>query len=59
MISPVFEKFVIVAGGLLCLAGLVYLYTEFPTQALFYVGAAVAGTIVVGGLVRFFTRSPA
>jgi hypothetical protein len=59
MVSPVFEKFVIVIGGLLCLAGLAYLYREFPTQAMFYVGAAVVGAIVVGGLIRFFTRSPA
>jgi hypothetical protein len=58
MVSPVFEKFVIVAGGLLCLAGLAYLFMEFPTQAAFYVAAAVAGTIVVGGLVRYFTRTP-
>ena len=59
MISPVFEKFVIAAGGLLCLAGLAYLFGEFPTQALFYIGAAVVGTLVVGGLVRYFTRNPA
>jgi len=59
MISPVFEKVVILVGGLLCLAGLAYLYMEFPTQALFYIGALVVGTAVVGGLVSYFTRNPA
>jgi hypothetical protein len=59
MISPLFEKFVIFAGGALCLAGLAYLYMKFPAQALFYIGAAVAGTVVVGGLITYFTRSPA
>lgn len=59
MISPIFEKAVIIVGGLLCLAGLYYLFQHFPTQAMFYVAAAIVGTIVVGGLVFFFTRHPA
>ena len=59
MVSPLFEKFVIAVGGLLILAGLYFLYSHFPTQALIYVVAAVGGTIVVAGLVFFFTRNPA
>ena len=59
MVSPLFEKAVMVVGGLLVLAGLAYLYSHFPTQAVFYVIGAVGGTIVVGGLVFFFTRNPA
>lgn len=59
MVSPIFEKAVIAVGGLLCLAGLAYLYTHFPTQATIYVIAAIGGTIGVGALVFFFTRHPA
>jgi len=59
MVSPAFEKVVIIGGGLLCLAGLAYLFVHFPTQALFYIGAAIVGTIAVGALVHYFTRHPA
>jgi len=59
MVSPLFEKAVIVVGGLLCLAGLGFLFMHFPTQATIYVIAAAGGTIGVGALVFFFTRNPA
>jgi hypothetical protein len=59
MISPLFEKAVIIIGGLLCLAGLYYLYSHFPLQATIYVIASIVGTIGVGALVFIFTRNPA
>lgn len=59
MVSPIFEKFVIVVGGLLLLAGLAFLFNHFPIQAGFFIGAALIGAIAVGSLVFFFTRNPA
>jgi hypothetical protein len=59
MVSPLFEKLVIVVGGLLVLSGLVFLFRTFPLQAAFYLGAAVIGAAAVGLLVTYFTRNPA
>jgi hypothetical protein len=59
MIHPLFEKLVIFAGGLLVLAGLAYLYSHFPTQAVIFVVAAIAGTAGIWALIYYFTRSPA
>lgn len=59
MVSPFFEKFVIVIGGLLVIAGLVYLVMTFPTSGIGFIIAAVAGTAGVAALVTYFTRNPA
>ncbi len=59
MISPIFEYFVIIVGGLAVLAGLFVLVSEFPTSGIYFIVAAAVGTAVVTGLVFFFTRKPA
>ena len=59
MISPIFEYFVIIVGGLAVLAGLIFLLIEFPTSGVFFIVAAAVGTAVVSGLIFFFTRKPA
>lgn len=59
MISPIFEYFVIVVGGLSVLAGLIVLLIEFPTSGIFFIVAAVVGTAFVTGVIFFLTRKPA
>ena len=59
MINPLFEKFTIVVGALLAIAGLAYLINDFLIPGIAFVIASIVGIVVVGGLVSFFTRNPA
>ncbi|MCH8844089.1 MAG: hypothetical protein IID61_14100 [SAR324 cluster bacterium] len=56
--NPVAEKIFIGIGGIMGIWGLVYLLSTFPMQGILYLVAAIAGTVIVGSLVWFFTRQP-
>ena len=57
--NPLFEKIFIGISVIMGIWGIIFLFSVFPTQAMFYSIAVVGGTAFLAAMIWFFTRSPA